>query len=523
MSLTSENRSSHEINREKVCAVCGGKIVFKNQNQNYYFITKKIDLQIKNLVDAQFSVRDPRFPKSICATCRITLSEHSRSIFSRPLPPVCTEFQRIILKKETRANNRMKCDNCFICKTGSSKCHVDVKKGRGNKRFSSIQTGRNQEEITKKPNVSTICNRCYGKIGKGIRHPCTQKKRVIKVLENNVGKILTQLPENSKDRMVGGILKQKILNEKTNCPTKKNVDVSLSTMGNKLNLTVHPKKEKEPYFPLEFFYNYQANTGASRNHMKTIGNLLRCGAGRKAVPKDLLRQTSEQGKTLNKIYKVEKFELEVEKEKKDKEIVKDKSFVPKATRPVVYADATELLETIIRERGIVGNYLVKVMADSGQGFFKISMCVLPEDYLKSESEDFEETIDEAVSKRARYKDGGTSCKKAQLTSVKRLILLCVVPKIKESYFNLSLLFDLTQLNKIPFKFVSDFKLLLTVNGQQTATASFPCPFCFTSLNDLKYKENVESSLKTYGDLIKDYEKFCFLNKEKKKLPCVAVR
>lgn len=99
--------------------------------------------------------------------------------------------------------------------------------------------------------------------------------------------------------------------------------------------------------------------------------------------------------------------------------------------------------------------------------------------------------------------------------MKRVILLCVVTKIKESYENMKILFDLTQINSIPFKFDADFMLLLIVNGQQTATATCPCPYCFVVLRDLRNKKDVEHELKTYGDLLKDCKKFCFLKKNKK--------
>lgn len=73
------------------------------------------------------------------------------------------------------------------------------------------------------------------------------------------------------------------------------------------------------------------------------------------------------------------------------------------------------------------------MTDGGQGFFKISMTILPENY----------TAETEINK-------ASISKKAKLTSVNRLILLCVVPEIKETYENMDLLVKLTNLNNIPF-------------------------------------------------------------------------
>ncbi|KAJ6639211.1 hypothetical protein Bhyg_11953 [Pseudolycoriella hygida] len=115
----------------------------------------------------------------------------------------------------------------------------------------------------------------------------------------------------------------------------------------------------------------------------------------------------------------------------------------------------------------------------------------------------------------------------------RLILVCIVPNIKETYDNVEILWDLTQLNKIPFKFVSDFKLLLIIVGQETANSTYSCPFCFINLSDLRDgepgaktlylgKDNVALQiseeclkLKTFGDLSESFKKFEDQNCDKK--------
>ena len=58
---------------------------------------------------------------------------------------------------------------------------------------------------------------------------------------------------------------------------------------------------------------------------------------------------------------------------------------------------------------------------------------------------------------------------------------------------MKILFELTNINNIPFKFVADFKLLLIVNGEQTATSAYSCPYCFVSLRDLRRTSASDSS------------------------------
>ena len=52
------------------------------------------------------------------------------------------------------------------------------------------------------------------------------------------------------------------------------------------------------------------------------------------------------------------FEFEVDKNKFEK-------------RPVIFANAEDLLETIIEKRNLVGNYIIKVMADGGLGEYSL--------------------------------------------------------------------------------------------------------------------------------------------------------
>ena len=84
-------------------------------------------------------------------------------------------------------------------------------------------------------------------------------------------------------------------------------------------------------------------------------------------------------------------------------------------------------------------------------------------------------------------------------------MLCCVPNVNESYENMKILFELTKLNNIPYKFVADFKLTLIVNGLQTATSSYPSPVCFVSLNCLRGVDttinNLTSEKKENEDLM----------------------
>lgn len=288
-----------------------------------------------------------------------------------------------------------------------------------------------------------------------------------------------------------------------------------------MRVVVNPNEKKDITFSEERLDNLRVNLGLSSNKMKSIANFLRSNVGRKSVPVDYKKHMSEKSKLLQDIYKKDKYFFDCDDAKKEE-------------RPVVYANAEELFDAVIMERKLEGNVCVKAMADGGRGFFKISLSIFQEN---SDGDDFnyDDLTIHDKNQRSLYSEGGSASKKAKLMSVKRVILLCIVPKIKETYENVKLLFDITKINNIPFKFVSDFKLMLIINGQQTASAMFPCPYCFVSLNDLKENktsgqedvlynqcssnaDNFESNvikLKSYGDLRNDYEQFNLAGGNKK--------
>ena len=185
--------------------------------------------------------------------------------------------------------------------------------------------------------------------------------------------------------------------------------------------------------------------------------------------------------------------------------------------PVVWADAEKILSAVSEERNFIGKVFVKAMADGGQGFLKICLTILPEDF-DNDATDSDDSKGEP-SKRSTYEEGdgiGTY----KLTSVKRVIMLAIVPDCKETHKNMKTLFDLTQLNRISFLFVADFKLLLICLGCQTATSTKPCPYCLISLKQLTpdYDNEdppvdfVETSIekfeeRTFGNLQESHTKF----------------
>ena len=185
--------------------------------------------------------------------------------------------------------------------------------------------------------------------------------------------------------------------------------------------------------------------------------------------------------------------------------------------PVVWADVEKILSAVSEERNFIGKVFVKAMADGGQGFLKVCLIILPEDF-DNDATDSDDSKGEP-SKRSTYEEGG-GIGTYKLISVKRVIMLAIVPDCKETHKNMKALFDLTQLNRISFLFVADFKLLLICLGCQTATSTKPCPYCLISLKQLTPDDDnedppvdfVETSIekfeeRTFGNLQESHTKF----------------
>lgn len=526
----------HESNRKKVCTVCGKKIYFGSSKASGFVITAKISDLVKKLVNKNFSTMNSKFPSGICPTCRLTLLEMSKGKFQRQL---CSMPNYEDLEFHEPADDVSKICYCYICLTASSKLvNNRNEKGRGKIRqsvgkitaFNGLQSFQppgprfyKKVTIDSKKKNEKVCIRCRHKIGKGFSHPCLNARKVNAILKNNVLDLIKQLPVKNQDQVASEILRER-------CVESKMDEVSLSTGGRKLRVKINPIRVAKVRISVDRLRNFQINTRLSGRQMQKITNFLQCEIGQKAVPSHYRKTRSKASKILQEFYHIEHLLFDVENSKAKPE---QKS---KEIRPVVYANATELLEAVVENRQLIGNYVVKVCADGGRDFFKISFTILPENYTdddiinlyKNESGDSD---DFTVKKRRTRADGGIVGKEAKPTSVHKLILLCIVPKIKETYENMKLLVDLTQLNDIMFKFVGDFKIILIINGQQTASSTYPCPYCPITLFELREnnfeidQQNLKTktivadddvkNLKTYGELRNNYDKFSSLGNNKK--------
>ena len=359
LGLPNREKCGHDRNRYKVCAPCGKKIVCGTKTLEFFSISLKYETLIKQHINDNFSLSDRKFPLSICNSCRRALYTQEKSDGKFTVPTM-TNYEAIILPRETR--NSVDVCNCYICLTSKFKCHVKPIKGRGKKRqicnkiipenglygcstVKSLPAATEKDNKAKEDAVNKYCATCFQKIGK-------LKPAFI----DNITNIISQkLSETQRDQVVTKILRQKL----KGTDESDDIEMSLSnSKGKKTKVIMNPSASKETVFDIEELDNYHVNTGTSMNGMKRLSNFIQSTADRKAVPSHAIKTLSDRSKALQDLYTGGFYEFDIEQSS-----VKHK-------RPVIWAHAEQLLEVVLTERQIIGNYTVKVMADKGKDFSK---------------------------------------------------------------------------------------------------------------------------------------------------------
>ena len=223
--------------------------------------------------------------------------------------------------------------------------------------------------LFRSPESINLCTSCFQEIGRGKSHTCNNVK-------NNLIKIFEKLPEKSQEQLLSCIVQKKIDSDPTLDGKSQNIDLNILTAGRVKRMTINPVLNKNVLFDEESLDNL---IGASSSEMKKVTNFLRCHVGRKSIPVAYSKHMTDMSNLLKDVYKTGEYEFECAKS------------ANKALRPVVYADAEELLDVVIEKRNLQGNVTVNVMADGGQGFFKISLTILPENYSPVEDSCLQDT------------------------------------------------------------------------------------------------------------------------------------
>ncbi|CAH0560625.1 unnamed protein product [Brassicogethes aeneus] len=179
-------------------------------------------------------------------------------------------------------------------------------------------------------------------------------------------------------------------------------------------------------------------------------NFIRSNIGRYAVPKEYLTHISKTAKTLENVYHEGVFKFDVEHKSTKEE------------RPVIWADAQELLDNVVEYRNLIGHCNVKITADGGQGFLKVCMSVFPRKSNIEEIDPESNEIDSQPKKRTLYSEGGTCSNQNKLTSVTLVPFVSAfkaMDKIVQASFSTEKLYE----NKLE-KYINDLNTAFKATG-----------------------------------------------------------
>lgn len=224
-------------------------------------------------------------------------------------------------------------------------------------------------DLTSRTNLLKLKSRTQLKFAKVVITKCLREnniyvcmhseKRAIDILASqNISELVEKLPEKHQMQIAHSVLKRK--SDALDSPTCRSIDLKLNTKGAHKTIIFESRNtKKDVSFSAESLDNFQNNTGSSSRHMRKLTNFIRCNAGKRSVPSNYREHASEKSKILEDLYQCGEFDFDTTKGG------------PKQKRPVVWADANDLLGTILKKRNFVGKYQIKVMADGDQGSFKI--------------------------------------------------------------------------------------------------------------------------------------------------------
>ena len=166
------------------------------------------------------------------------------------------------------------------------------------------------------------------------------------------------------------------------------MELTLASKGKPTRVTLNPEPVKSTVISHDKLDQLQSGLGnLSNTAMKGTANWIRTVFGRKSIEPGYADHVVDISKKLEDLYHVKEDIFDLEGGKRD-------------TRPIVFANAEEILDRVMEERYYVGYPNVIALADGGGGFFKICLTVLPEnhwDQAKGEEADDEDEMVEMMA------------------------------------------------------------------------------------------------------------------------------
>ena len=461
-------KRSHEEARKVVCLICLHKskdIRLINSNQ------KRI---IQEHVFEEFNEVDDRLPSVLCGTCRLTLSQYDKGIFSRKL--YLTDHSSIPHRYYTRSQSVDASTShclCIICEISRGNPVQDTGIAGGGGLMTKAERGRPATSESSRPTHMKLCGLCLSQIMRGKPHNCSISSKV-----KNVKDLSSAATEahSVAENVAALIIKEKIKESDAN-----ETELSVPGGGHPLRLTIPNagNNRNDPPHASKFKHSdmsaLQVDLDLSTRETLKLGKHLRsASSSRKIIEPHLKLSLNARDHELDEFFDVKYIDF----------IRQEGGTTIEATPrwAVICKNVSSLIRKITTSRGYTSDTLIKIGIDGGGGFFKISLSVVQLDAIDAQSD----------KRRRCYAESPAS--QIQESSVKRLMLLAVVPEIQENYCNLLKLWTILDINQLEKDFVisADLKICNILLGLMPHGATHPCCWCDAKKGSLQFEGNTRT-------------------------------
>ena len=436
---------THDENRHKVCVVCFQK--------GGYPITPIVLQRIQRNFIEDFDLNEECCPAAICGKCRSDLQDIDCGKKDLSVLPEVFDFAKVLPEyvRSTRAVPNPTC-NCEICNVARVSLSFTMrKKGRPGKTAPPFPT--TDRCIVK------ICTACKTPVGRGKSHKCN-----VSTLRKNLISVCEDVDDRTKD-----ILASKIITDK--CEEQNTKHIKLQTRGpNDLPIGVHEEKVNSTRFTSQQMSSLQVVMGASNKQMKCeIIPFIRSVMGRSSVERKTETFLQNRDKHLEDFFKHTTIDFD------------------DGLKPVVYCNnVPALVEHVCNVRDLdygSRDLNIKLGIDSGGCFMKFCLSIFSSSDSSTSS-----------TERKTYLD----------SSVKKIIIIAIIPDLKETHGNVQKVMDLLQFTNIDFEYTyaMDFKLANIVAGLQSHGCTYPCLYCECPKSEFSTSKARQYPLRTIGEVSK---------------------
>ena len=447
---------SHEENLKLVCSVCAclrGKKAVRTVKDSEAELIKKH-------VFSKFSKDSIWFPQGICVGCAVDLKQldlqvrEGRGGVNLKLP----ENYLCNIPTQTRSKASTSC-TCRWCKLAQ---------------LNGLQFQLWQKSLKKNnsPTVSFICQDC----GQGVaattgKHTCHAND------QDRVQALVGTIPEEIKGKLALALLRDQ--QEQQGAGPSSSLSLPQAEGGKPVQVRIgHPPDQPEQKsLSLEQWEVCGAKAHLTGAQKESVAADLRAVLGQKVFEPGMKLAVPKHNKKFAEYFTSEKILFEGSDE------VLEEKILFFCHSPQLFIDALD------KERGKEGvPQATIIQGDSGQGDTKVCMTridladleqtyytqlpgaglVFLETEIGKESRKRRRTREQEVEGGEHFKDYG----------VRKMMILALVHKVKESPYNLGIIFEAIKLTTLQFRLTGDFAFFMPTAGlHKGCSSTHPCPLC----------------------------------------------